>query len=177
MKTDWTTYTKNLIKTQFTIHMFLLCILTLIASFFVMKEFFTYVTFILLFNTFDVIGYGNMINVRQDWENDGIIKPYRIMQTLFQIVTLIVVYYYAGTICLIACILGWWMGGCDLLYYIVLKEKFQEYDYWWMKGWSVWLVLTPVKKLIFKTEYIGRVEFIIICSIGLIAGGVISCIF
>jgi hypothetical protein len=96
------------------------------------------------------------------------------MQSMFHVVIFAAIYFYTGWLCLLACFVGWWCGGCDVLFYIVLKEKFQDYDYYWMKSWSVWLVITPIKKFFYLDEYIGRTEFIIVCSLGLIAGGVMS---
>ena len=172
-------YIKNMLKTQFTIQLLMLGIVFMIASLFAFKEVLTYVAFICFFTTFDVCGYGNMIELPSAngtirWEDQTILTPYRIMQNMFMIIIFIAVYFYTNWICLLACILGWWMGGCDLLYYVLLKKGVREQDYYWMKGWSVWIVITYVKRMFLIDKYISRTEFIIVCSLGLIIGGVIS---
>jgi len=161
-------YLKDIFKTQFTFQVVVLGTIFMIVSIFTLKEFFIYLSFMFLFTGFDCVGYGNQINRTQRWNDETVLKPYRIMQSMFHVIIFIAIWLYAGWICLLASFLGWWMGGCDFLFYIVLKERLQKDDYFWMKGWSVWLVLTPIKRLIFKTEYIGRIEFTIICSLGLI---------
>ena len=170
-------YFKNLIKTQFTIHFFVAGIVCMIVSIFYEREIFTYMTFISFFTVFDVVGYGNMIHLTQSWDDEKIVVPYRIMQNFFMIMIFIVVYFYTGWICLLACVLGWWMGGCDLLYYITLRNKLPDEDYWWMKGWSVWIIITWIKKLLLIDEYISRTEFAVVCSIGLAIGGVVVYLF
>ena len=172
-------YYKNLIKTQFTFHTFMIGMICMIASIFTHREILTYLTFICFFSVFDVVGYGNMIqipsangNVR--WEDNTILVPYRIMQNMFMVITFITVYFYAGWVCLLACFTGWWMGGCDLLYYILLRIGMGDEDYYWMKGWSVWLPITWFRRLFLADEYISKIEFITISSIGLILGGVIN---
>jgi hypothetical protein len=169
-----TDYLKNVLRTQYTIHIIILGIMFIAVSIFTHKEFFTYLSFICLFTGFDCIGFGNQINRAQQWNNLDVLVPYRVMQNMFMFMTFFAVCFYTGWLCLLACIIGWWCGGCDVLFYIVLKEKFQDYDYYWMKGWSVWLIVTPIKKFFYLDEYVGRIEFIIICSLGLIAGGLIS---
>jgi hypothetical protein len=165
---------KDFFKTQFTGLAFVLGIICIALSFFMQKELFTYVAFILLFTVFDVVGYGNMIELIERYEDNTIKIPYRIMQNMFMVITFITVYFYTGWQCLIACIIGWWCGGCDLLYYILLRGKVSEQDYYWMKGWSVWLPITLMRRLLLADEYIGRVEFIIICSVGLVLGSIIN---
>jgi hypothetical protein len=172
-------YIKNMLKTQFTIQLLMLGIVFMIASLFAFKEVLTYVAFICFFTTFDVCGYGNMIEPSSDngtirWEDQTILTPYRIMQNMFMVMIFIAVYFYTNWICLLACILGWWYGGCDLLYYILLKRGVREQDHYWMRNWSVWLVLTPIKKFLCIEEYIGRKEFIFVTILGLVTGFLIS---
>ena len=190
------TYYKEVLKTQYTFHIIALGALFAIASIFTLKEVFTYFAFICLFTGFDCIGFGNQINRTAQWNNLDILAPYRVMQTMFHVILMTLVYIYAGWIVFFACLFGWWIGGCDLLFYIVLREKLKECDYWWMKGWSIWLIITPIKKLLshkdydfkegdsnwsswksifpkklaLRDEYIGQIEFIAICSAGLFLG-------
>ena len=165
---------KNLFTKQYTGYVFILALVCLGLSFFYYKNVFTYATFIFLFTVFDVVGYGNMIGIYGRWDDQTIIAPYRIMQNMFMVMTFIVVYFYAGLWSLLACMFGWWSGGCDLLYYLTLREPMKDEDYFWMRSWSIWLLLTPIKKMFGIEEYISKAEFILICSFGLIAGGVLS---
>ena len=167
-------YIKNMLKTQYTIQVLIVGILFMVASIFVFREIFTYVAFICFFTVFDVCGYGNMIELTGRYEDQTILTPYRIMQNMFMVIIFIAVYHYVGLKCLVACFTGWWCGGCDLLYYVLLKIKVREQDHYWMKGWSVWIVITYVKRILLADEYIGKVEFITVCSIGLILGGLIN---
>ena len=173
-------YIKNMLKTQFTIQLLMLGIVFMIASIFECREVFTYLAFVCFFTVFDVVGFGNMIAI-PSWagvidrgEDQTILTPYRIMQNMFMIIIFIAVYFYTNWICLFACVLGGWMGGCDILYYVLLKIKVREQDHYWMRNWSVWLVLTPIKKFFCINEYIGRKEFQLVCTIGLVTGFLIS---
>jgi len=165
---------KIFFKTQLTGVTFIIGIIAMVISIFTYREILTYITFICLFTVFDVVGYGNMIELTGRFEDNTILTPYRIMQNMFMVITFIAVYFYTDWQCLIACIIGWWCGGCDLLYYILLRGKVSEQDYYWMKGWSVWLPITLMRRLLLADEYIGRVEFIIICSVGLVLGSIIN---
>jgi hypothetical protein len=172
-------YIKQMLKNQYTIHVLIAGIIFMLVSIFACREIFTYLAFICFFTVFDVAGYGNMIampsaNGDERWFDQTILVPYRIMQNMFMVIIFMVVYFYTNWICLLACILGWWMGGCDLLYYILLRIEIREEDYYWMKGWSVWIVITYVKRLFLVDEYISRTEFIIVCTLGLIIGGAIN---
>ena len=167
-------YIKNMLKTQLTIQLLMLGIVFMVASIFAWKDVLTYVAFICFFTTFDVCGYGNMIELTEKYEDQTILTPYRIMQNMFMAIIFIAVYFYTNWICLLACILGWWMGGCDLLYYILLKKGVREQDHYWMRNWSVWLVLTPVKNLFLIDKYIGKKEFVFVTILGLVIGLVIS---
>jgi len=173
-------YYKNLFKTQYTGLAFVLGLACIILSSFqwsvfsFQKSIFVYASFILLFAVFDTVGYGNMIHLTARWNDETIVTPYRIMQNMFMVVTFALIYLYAGWCCLVGCVLGWWCGGCDLLFYILLRVGLAKEDYYWMKGWSVWLVITWFKRMFLIDEYIGRTEFVVVCTIGLILGGVIS---
>jgi len=131
-------FLKDMFKTQYTFHIIILGVIFIVVSLFYEKEIFTYFAFMCLFTGFDCAGFGNQINRTKRWDDKTILIPYRIMQSMFHVIIFIAIYLYTGWICLLACFVGWWCGGCDLLFYIVLKEGFVDYDYDWMSGWSVY---------------------------------------
>ena len=167
-------YWSNIIKTQYTFQVFLLGAVSIVVSVFTGRELFTYIAFVVLFTVFDVAGYGNMVHLTERWYDEKIIIPYRIMQNMFMVLSFILIFVYAGWLCLLACIAAWWLGGCDLLYYLVLKVEMKHEDYYWMKGWSVWLIITLFRKFFSIDTKISRGEFIAVGILGLAAGMVFT---
>jgi len=132
-------YFKNILKTQYTIHALIIGIVFFILTAVYNQDIFTFISFILLFTVYDVFGWGNAVHLKQRWNDESITKPYRVMQNSFMVVSFILIFLHSGWLGLLACFTGWWFGGCDVLYYVFLRIDMSDDDYYWMRGWSIWL--------------------------------------
>jgi len=66
---------------------------------------------------------------------------YRTMQTMFQWILLIPVYLIFGYWSALGCLVVWWFGFDDLLYYIINKESIKETKrFEWLESWTVHLI-------------------------------------
>lgn len=66
---------------------------------------------------------------------------YRSMQTMFQWLMFIPVYLVWGHWSVLGCVIVWWFGFDDLLYYILLKIPAKLEDrYEWLESWTVHLI-------------------------------------
>lgn len=94
---------------------------------------------IFLFSSMDAIGYFHLV-----WGGDqGIpannqeerLVSYRFIQTVFQIMLSLILYMHSGITYALAFNIIWWFGFCDMLYYIMLKQRFIDYEdmfwLWW----------------------------------------------
>ena len=79
-------YYKEMFNTQYTFQIIILGTIFMIASIFTLKELFTYLAFMCLFTGFDCVGFGNQINRTQRWDDETVLKPYRIMQSMFHVI-------------------------------------------------------------------------------------------
>jgi len=134
----------------------LLLIIGNILSNYFLQSLFNYLLFlnwVLLNSLFDTVGYGLIINKNEMWflkklvytnrETDFDIKiiltPYRVMQFSFFFLSLGFVLMFDLRV-MIYCVVVWWFGFLDYLYYIVLRATIDEYLSW-MENWSVhWLI-------------------------------------
>lgn len=91
--------------------------------------------FILIFNFFDVLGFRNVLNGQHRQFDTGV-ASYRIIQNLFEIVLLLMIYFAYGLEFAIASKILHWFGAQDIVYYIVGKYKFP-------KIWT-WMAWTPL---------------------------------
>jgi len=111
---------------------------------------------VLLNALFDASGYGLIVYKNELWflkklvytnrEVDFNLKmfviPYRIMQFLFFFLSLVIVLLFDFRV-MLYCIIVWWFGFLDYLYYIILKVPIDEY-LCWMENWSVHWVFKKV---------------------------------
>lgn len=66
---------------------------------------------------------------------------YRSMQTMFQWLMLIPIYLLFGYWSVLGCLIVWWFGFDDLLYYFLLKIPVKIEDrYEWLESWTVHLL-------------------------------------
>jgi hypothetical protein len=93
----------------------------------------------LLFSSMDAIGYFHLV-----WGGDqtvpvnnqqGRLVSYRFIQVGFQSLLSSILYFNLGFIGVVAFNILWWFGLCDMLYYVLLKQRFIDYDdmfwLWW----------------------------------------------
>jgi len=100
-------------------------------------QFFTVIIgFNLLFNAFDLLGYRNVLQ-SETHNTQGIELPsYRIMQSLFQVTLLVLIYLLYGWKVVLCAELLHWCGFQDWLYYFIGRYK--------MPGVWTWLTWSPV---------------------------------
>jgi hypothetical protein len=92
---------------------------------------------VVLFSSMDAIGYFHLV-----WGGDQLVPAnnqeerlvsYRFIQTVFQALVTIVLYLKVGMSYALAFNTMWWFGLCDMLYYVLLKQKFIQYqDMFWL---------------------------------------------
>lgn len=104
-------------------------------------------SFLIIFNAFDILGYHIAMNSEIGLQNNIQLPAYRIMQTSFQILCLILIGIVGGIIPVIGCVLLHWFGWQDILFYFVLKIPLP-------KAWN-WLGWTPIG-LIAKVKPINK---------------------
>ena len=134
-------------------------ILLNILSYFYFKYLFSILLFynwILANSIFDTVGYGLVIYKNEMWflkklvytnrETDFDIKiiltPYRVMQFSFFFLSLGFVLMFDVRV-MIYCVVVWWFGFLDYLYYIILNVSIDEYLSW-MENWSVHWVFKKI---------------------------------
>lgn len=142
----------------------ILLILSILFKTTIIGHFLIVISFIILFTAFDVVGWGLAIH-RQNRVNDLTIRiPYRIMQNTFMYLFWLYIWSVFGFWTMIAALIPWWFGACDVLFYLILNEPLFNVHYDWMEGWSVhW----AIKKL--APTYECRLKYFILLSvIGLI---------
>ncbi len=137
----------------------LLFIILNILSYYYFKPLFNILLFYnwILFNSiFDSVGYGLVIyknemwflkklvytNREMDFDIKIILTPYRVMQFSFFFLSLGFVLMFDVRV-MIYCVVVWWFGFLDYLYYIILNVSIDEYLSW-MENWSVHWVFKKV---------------------------------
>lgn len=143
------------LKKYYILHSLVFSIIGLVAYYVlqdaIAKNYVALVTYLFLFVSFDCIGYGIAL------EGTGIsanyfygdtkakelagrsYMSYRILQTILQIVLLLV--FIQNLFGVLAIVVVWWFGFADILYYLMLKVPINEQHFNWMENWSVhWLL-------------------------------------
>jgi len=142
----------------FTVILAILLALNILSHFYFnfLFNLFLFFNWILANTLFDVVGYGLVIYKNEMWflkklvymnrETDFDIKiiltPYRVMQFSFFFLSLGFVLMFDVRV-MIYCVVVWWFGFLDYLYYIILNVSIDEYLSW-MENWSVHWVFKKV---------------------------------
>jgi len=128
----------------------------------------------LLWTTFDVFGWHNIIRKYDDivvcssrdhytvWLKTSMLA-YRSIQTMTQYLFLIPVAMHWGWGPVAACMITWWFGGYDLLYYGIARARIEDHLPW-VEGWSVHIIFNWI---------VTRNKFIVLAVIGYVIGGVV----
>lgn len=91
-----------------------------------------------VFTVFDLLRYPVYA------ETDDIFLCYRISQQVpVQISLYAIAWLLTGWQAGIACIVFWWFGGTDVLYYFIGKRIGRDYNFWNERNWF-WLAWTPL---------------------------------
>lgn len=95
------------------------------------------VSSVAMFASMDAIGYFHLV-----WGGDQMVPAnnqdarlvsYRFIQTVFQTLVTFVLYTKTDAPYYIAFNIMWWFGFCDMLYYVLLKQRFIQYqDMFWL---------------------------------------------
>lgn len=142
MKIDYKVVRDELLRYPKILPTLIVGILVLVASFILSMYSIPYtwpLAFFLLFTFFDVIGFSRLIA-----ENERIVEPlitqnpeiallldrntaaYRILQTSFHIIFLLMIFGMAGWKVALAAELLHWFGACELFYYWLVDHKLPE---------------------------------------------------
>jgi hypothetical protein len=123
---------------------------------------------ILLFSSMDAIGYFHLV-----WGGDQSqpvvnqqerLVSYRFIQVGFQVLLSLVLYSFSGVLGPILFNIMWWFGLCDMLYYILLKQKFIQFeDMFWL-----WWTPAGVLKRLGLIDHISGTTMIIQAAIGVL---------
>lgn len=129
----------NLIKRDWTFPAFVFSLIGLFGSAFIDIPNPLILAFgLILFTAFDVFGYGS---VEQSKDRENLVR-YRIIQTGFQwtLFLLLGIITHWNTWVTIGYIYLWWMGVCDMLFYVLLGKLGDMLHY----GNMFWLWWTPI---------------------------------
>lgn len=92
---------------------------------------------VMLFASMDAIGYFHLVwggdqSVQVNNQEERLVS-YRFIQTVFQALVSIILYLQVGITYALAFNTMWWFGLCDMLYYVLLKQRFIQYqDMFWL---------------------------------------------
>jgi hypothetical protein len=129
----------NLIKRDWAFPAFVFSLIGLFGSVFIDIPYPLILAFgLILFTAFDVFGYGS---VEQSTDRENLVR-YRIIQTGFQwtLFLLLGIITHWNTWVTIGYIYLWWMGVCDMLFYVLLGKLGDMLNY----GNMYWLWWTPI---------------------------------
>lgn len=119
------------------------------------------VTFALMINMYDILGYHfTLIRRTTKLPDKVIIKAYRIHQMMFEFLAAILIGLMVGWEYSIGCVIIKFFGVQDALYYLFLQKKFPD-KFTWMK----WTPLGIIKGDLSKFEVIFQTAIGIIISI------------
>jgi len=138
-------------------------ILLVILSSALMFEYkvFSLMTFVLVINLYDILGYHfTLIRRSTQLPEKVIIKAYRIHQLIFEVLVAVLLGLLIGWTYSISCGILKWFGTQDILYYLFLKKELPK-KFTWMK----WTPFGMIKGDLSKFEVIFQVVIGIILAL------------
>ncbi len=110
---------------------------------------------------FDAIGFTNLTQRDQDVSVERI--SYRIIETMFQIMTLLFVCMACDWQAALGGLVMWYFTCCDRLFYILQKDNNDYGDYYWLGTWSVFypLQLIGEKRTLKNFNTVSIIGFIL----------------
>lgn len=111
-----------------------------IISLYLKYSFISLLSSIILFTTFDIVGFYHLLTKEQTIsynKNDIPLILYRILQISLQIVLVYVLISFNMIPEAILFMFCWWFGLCDYLYYIFLNQDFTKYGNMFWLWWSI----------------------------------------
>lgn len=149
----------EILKYRYVLLNFILILLSGVLTF--ILPVFSVVTFLLVINIYDILGY-HFVLIRRTTQLPPkvIIRAYRINQILFEILFLILIGIEFGAIYSIGCLVIKWFGVQDILYYLFLQKSLPD-NFTWMK----WTPFGIIKGDLSRFEVIFQSVIGIIISI------------
>jgi len=124
-----------------------------------------YILAILLFTIFDIVGYYFILTKRETKEPlKADLFLYRFLQVSFQVVICAVLFLIDYKI-MLAFMISWWFGLCDLLYYWLCLR-------WVTFENMFWLWWTPYGFILWKLHYNIDYKYLIVFSLLSLIGGI-----
>lgn len=122
---------------------------------------FSLMTFVLVINLYDILGY-HFTLIRRSTQLPGkvIIKAYRIHQLIFEVLVAVLLGLLIGWTYSISCGILKWFGTQDILYYLFLKKELPK-KFTWLK----WTPFGIIKGDLSKFEVIFQVVIGIILAL------------
>lgn len=145
----------KIIKSSNILLLFIIAIALIIINIFFKQNIFGLFIYSILFVIFDSLGWHYIILVETNYARKLLIISnstdvsdlfvskiaYRVMQTMFQWLMLVPVYFLWDLSTAISCLVLWWFGFDDLLYYFALGVSLnKESNFNLLKSWSVHLL-------------------------------------
>jgi hypothetical protein len=151
----------NILKGKVLLSLFAGIVLIIIGI--IINHIFLIFFYIIIFNVFDFLGYSKLVNSDNNNPN---IEVYRILQTMFQIIILLLIYFIAGFWIVLSGELIHLTGGQDLLYYWIgnyTLDKEWTWLSWTPVGWF-WNNKKPIPLIVVEIQAIvGLIISIVIC--------------
>lgn len=119
---------------------FIFSLSTFIISLLGTYSYIAFISSILLFSSFDVIGYYYILTNKQtrSYSKKNIpLVIYRILQTIFQVLIILALIFFGQVIPALLFIFCWWLGTCDWLYYILTKQPYLKLENMFWLWWSL----------------------------------------
>lgn len=133
--------------------------------------------FLVLFASFDAIGWGTGVHWPRRWHDRVSVAPYRIIQHLFMASLALNVGLIFGWRAAVAGLVAWWFGACDLLFYPLLRlspparnADGKPFHYSWMERWSVHAPVRLLLRAAGVPYACHRAHFLTAALLGLLAG-------
>lgn len=122
-----------------------------------------YITAILVFTIFDIVGYYYILTKKETKEPlKADLYFYRFLQVSFQAVICAVLFLIDYKI-MLAFLISWWFGLCDLLYYWLRGYWIKSTNMFWLWWTPYGMILGLLKK---KIDYRYLIVFSLLSLIG-----------
>jgi len=153
-----------------TLEILAVSIIGMVSSYFYALPILMFFSSLFLFGCYDVLGFYFLLTREGGIPSDPKSRTnaaYRIIQTLFQIQLGVLLYFLGGLYVSLAFVLGWWVGGADLIYYLCTWQKYWTWGPVYWTWWTPWGLL----KRIFG-KYLSPEEFTLQAILGVL--GILS---
>lgn len=136
-----------------------------ILSLYVHKDFFS-PAMVLFFTTFDLLVFNNFVKASSDY------LPYRFAQGGVQVIIMWLLFVTVGFYGTLSFFVFWWLGGCDVLYYLLGRFEFDEQWFW-----VSWTPLGAYHSLVRQEPYLSRAQVLGQAFVGLLFSATLLVIF